>query len=212
MTVVRASSPSLGWWSHEVRTLPHRASAPALPATLFPPKKPLAAFFVCRLVERSVFCDAPRALTGAPHCLVQMFDGYRRSTCRCRRQRRRPWRGGRYARSDALALRFDLYRSCASNARRSSPPAVTRILNREKVPPCVPRTGASSLRALVRWGRRSVGFNKCSFESSKLLPPPPCGKKYFYITHTLWGGVTLNRKRALLPASQVLVNKLEYID
>ena len=98
--------------------------------------------------------------------------------CRCRRLRYCPWRGGRYARSDALALQFVLFRSRASNARRSSPTAVTRIPNREKVPPCVPRTGASSLLALVRWGRWSVGFSKCSVGAPKLLPPP-CGKKYF---------------------------------
>ena len=33
--VVRASSPSLGRWSREVRTLPYRASGPALPAAGF---------------------------------------------------------------------------------------------------------------------------------------------------------------------------------
>ena len=103
--------------------------------------------------------------------------------CRRRLLRYCPWRGGRYARSVALSPQFDLYRSCASNARRSSPTAVTRIPNREKVPLCLPRTGASSLRALVRWGRRGVGFNKCSFESSKLLPPS-VWQKYFLITHT----------------------------
>ena len=30
---------------------------------------------------------------------------------------------------------------------------------------------------MVRWGRRSVGFNKCSFGAPELLPPPVC-KKY----------------------------------
>ena len=170
---------ALGRWSHEVRMLPYRASGPALPATLFSFKKPLASFFVCRLVARSVLCNAPRALTGAPPRLVQMFDGQRRATCRCRRLRRRPWRGGRYARSVAISPQFDLCCSRALNARRSSPTAVTRIPNRKKVPPRVPRTGASSLRVLVRWGRRSVTFNKCFFSAPKLLPPPSCGKKYF---------------------------------
>ena len=188
--VVRASSPSIGRWSHEVRTLPYRASGPALPATLFSSKKPLEAFFVCRLVERSVFCNAPRALTGAPPRLVQMFDGQRQATCRCRRLRYCPWRGGRYARSDALGPQFDLYRSRASNARRSSPPAVTRIPDREKVPPGIPRTGASSLRALVRWGRRSVTFNKCSFSAPELLPPPVL-QKIFSISPIHCGGVRL---------------------
>ena len=191
-------------------TRPHPTSGQALPATSSRGSQQGNTFCPCRLVERSVLCNAPHDLLGALHRLVQMFDGSSRANCRCRRLRRRPWRGGRYARSDALGLQFDLYRSRASNARRSSPPAVTRIPNREKVPPCVPHTGASSLRALVRWGRRSVTFNKCSFKSSKLLPPPPrVEKNIVYITHALWGCVTLNRKRALLPASQVLVNKCE---
>ena len=78
--------------------------------------------FVVGLSAPSCATLRPRALTGAPPRLVQMFDGYRRGICRCRRLRRRPWRGGRCALSVVLSPHFDLYRSRASNARRSSPP------------------------------------------------------------------------------------------
>ena len=73
--VVHASSPSLGRWSFEVRTLPYHPSGPALPAASFASQIPNSAFFVCRLVERSVLCNAPHDLLGALHRLVQMFDG-----------------------------------------------------------------------------------------------------------------------------------------
>ena len=72
---------------------------------------------------------------------------------------------------------------------------------------------ARARRVCARW---CGGEGGASLLTSDLLVlpsfyPPLVAENIFYITHTLWGGVTLNRKRALLPASQVLVNKISRI-
>ena len=65
-------------------------------------------------------------------------------------------------------------------------------------------------RVCARW---CSGEGRALFLTSapKLLPPR-VAKNIFYITHTLCGCVTLNGKRALLPASQVLVNQFKTKD